>query len=157
MSGQFCNHTVSACPECASGTMTTPTNKCIHSGGEPFYKDFTLPPAAAPHTFLTTGWLQSRDCICHIKSTDYCRWITEPGLHLWSVCIYAYSCIRGPVVRDAFHPRPTRNSNDIAKKHRLSLVLVNLRDRQLPMTNSHLAWEPMTRWLPEKNKRAMAL
>ena len=43
--------------------------------------------------------------------------------------------------------------NDIAKKHRLSLVLVGLRNRRWPMTNSHLPWEPMTRWLREKKDR----
>ena len=43
--------------------------------------------------------------------------------------------------------------NDTAKKHWLSLVLVGLRDRRWPMTNSQLAWEPMTRWLPKEKDR----
>jgi len=43
--------------------------------------------------------------------------------------------------------------NDVAKKCRLSLVLVGLHNRQWPMTNTHLAWEPMTRWLPDKKDR----
>ena len=33
------------------------------------------------------------------------------------------------------------------------MVLVGLRNRQWPMTDAHLAWEPMTRWLLDKKDR----